>query len=93
VTAQTTGRQVKAGTVMKEEKKNKDDVDYKVIFAGATISKKEANKVGVTLIFGSIGIVVIGLLLGLKNKLLIFIIAFILACIGYFGMKRRWCQA
>ena len=74
---------------MKEDMKNKDDDDYKVIFAGATISKKEANKVGVTLIFGFIGIVVIGLSLGLKNKLLIFIIAFILACIGYFGIANK----
>ncbi len=69
-------------------KKTEKD-DYKVGFAGATISKREANKVGITLIFGSIGIVVIGLSLGLKNKLAIFIIAFILACIGYFGIANR----
>jgi hypothetical protein len=74
---------------MKEEMKNKIDDEYKVIFGGATISSKEAKKVGVALIFGFIGILVIGLSLGLKNKLAIFVIAFILACVGYFGIANK----
>ena len=45
-----------------------DKDDYKVIFGGATISKNEANKVGVALIFGFIGISAIGFTFGLKNK-------------------------
>ena len=69
--------------------KSKDNDDYKVIFGGATISKKEANKVGVAILFGFIGIVAIGLSLGIKNKLAIFIIALISACIGYFGVASR----
>ena len=69
--------------------KNEDKDDYKVIFGGATISKKEANKVGVALIFGFVGIVIIGLTLGITNKLVIFLIAMILACIGYFGIANR----
>jgi len=69
--------------------KNHDKDDYKVIFRGATISKKEANKVGLALIFGSIGILAIGLTFGLKNKLLIFIISLALGGIGYFGIANR----
>ncbi len=71
--------------------KNKDkEDDYKVIFRGATISKREANKVGVALLFGFIGIVTIGLTFGIKNKLTLFVIALILACIGYFGIANRF---
>ena len=66
--------------------KNKDKDDYKVIFGGATISKKEANKVGVAMIFGLIGIVAIGLAFEITNKLAIGIISLILAFIGYFGI-------
>jgi hypothetical protein len=75
--------------VMREKMKNKDKDDYKVIFGGATISKKEANKAGVALLFGFIGIVAIGFTFGLKNKLLIFIISLALGCIGYFGIANR----
>ncbi len=74
---------------MREKMKNKDKDEYKVIFGGATISKKEANKVGVALLFGFIGIVAIGLAFEIENKLAIFIIALILACIGYFGIANR----
>lgn len=69
--------------------KNKNQDDYKVGFSGATISKNEANKVGVTLIFGLIGIVVIGLTFEITNKLAIGIISLILAFIGYFGIANR----
>ena len=69
--------------------KNTDKDDYKVGFSGATISKNEAKKVGVTLLFGFIGIVTIGLTFGIKNKLMISLIALILACIGYFGIANR----
>jgi len=74
---------------MRETMKNEDKDEYKVIFGGATISKKEANKVGVALLFGFIGIVTIGLAFEIENKLAIFIIALILACIGYFGIANR----
>jgi hypothetical protein len=72
--------------------KNKDKDDYKVIFAGATISKKEANKVGVALLFGLIGVVVIGLSLGLKNKIAIFILALFFAFTGYFVIANKVCK-
>jgi hypothetical protein len=73
----------------KVQMKNKDKDDYKVGFSGATISKNEANKVGVALIFGLIGIVAIGLAFGIQNKLTIFMISVGLACIGYFGIANR----
>ena len=69
--------------------KNKDKDDYKVGFSGTTISKNEANKVGVALIFGLIGIVAIGLTFQITNKLAIGIISLILAFIGYFGIANR----
>lgn len=75
--------------VIREKMKNKDKDDYKVIFGGAAISKKEANKVGVAMIFGLIGIVAIGLTFEITNKLAIGIISLILAFIGYFGIANR----
>ena len=69
--------------------KNKDKDDYKVGFSGTTISKNEANKVGVALIFGLIGIVAIGLTFQITNKLAIGIISLILEFIGYFGIANR----
>jgi len=69
--------------------KNKDKDDYKVGFSGTTISKNEANKVGLALIFGLIGIVAIGLTFEITNKLAIGIISLILAFIGYFGIANR----
>ena len=69
--------------------KNKDKDDYKVGFSGTTISKNEANKVGVALIFGLIGIFAIGLTFQITNKLAIGIISLILEFIGYFGIANR----
>ena len=69
--------------------KNTDKDDYKVCFSGATLSKREANKAGVALLFGFIGIVAIGLAFEIQNKLAIFIISLILVWIGYFGIANR----
>ena len=69
--------------------KDKDKDDYKVVFGGATISKIEAKRVRVTLLFGMVGIVAIGLTLGLHDKIQVFIVSFALACIGYFGVAKR----
>ena len=69
--------------------KDNDKDDYKVGFSGTTISKNEANKVGVAMIFGLIGIVAIGLTFEITNKLAIGIISLILAFIGYFGIANR----
>jgi len=75
--------------VMREKMKNTDKDDYKVCFSGATISKREANKAGVALLFGLIGILTIGLVFGIQNKMMTFIISLILVFIGYFGIANR----
>lgn len=69
--------------------KHSDKDDYKVCFCGATISKREANKAGVALLFGLVGMVTVGLVFGIQNKLAIFIILLNLVCIGYFGIAKR----
>jgi len=74
---------------MRGKMKNKDNDDYKVIFGGATITKKEANRVGIAFFFGIVGIVTVGLTLGLQNKPGVFIVSLILAAIGYFGVAKR----
>lgn len=69
--------------------KNTDKDDYKVCFSGTTISKRESNKAGVALLFAFIGIVTIGLVFGIQDKITTFIISFILVCVGYFGIANR----
>ena len=69
--------------------KNRDNDDYKVVFGGATISKKEAKRVRVAFLFGVVGVVAVGLTLGLQNKLGVFILSLALAGIGYFGVAKR----
>jgi hypothetical protein len=56
--------------------KNSEKDDYKVCFCGATIPQRESNKAGVALVFGFIGIIVIGLAFEIQNKLVLFVIAF-----------------
>jgi hypothetical protein len=68
---------------------NKKTDDYKVIFRGATISKRESNKVGVAFIFGAIGAFLIYFIFGVENKTLIFTICLILSFVGYFGIANR----
>lgn len=70
-------------------KNNKDKGDYKVLFAGSTISKREANKVGIALIFAMIGAVLIYFTFGIENKMAVFLICLALASIGYFGIANK----
>jgi uncharacterized membrane protein YjjP (DUF1212 family) len=69
--------------------KNNDKDDYKVGFSGGTISKSEYNKVRVAFLFAIVGITVIGLTFGLRNKFVVFIVASVLAAVGYFGIAKR----
>ena len=69
--------------------KNKDKDDYKVVFGGATISKIEAKKVGVALLFGMVSIVAVCITIGLHDKFQVFIVSLALAGIGYFGIAKR----
>jgi hypothetical protein len=68
---------------MDKKKKN----DYLVLFSGAKISKREANKVGLGLIFGIIGVVltvVINTATGKEFKIFNYIIIVVLTLFGYF---------
>lgn len=65
----------------KENKKEKDN--YVVLFKGAKLSKREANKVGLGVVFGVIGIFV-SIVAGVKNNLIAFILILIFAAVGYF---------
>ena len=48
--------------------------DYVVLFKGAKLSKLEAKKVGLGIIFGNIGIVISVLAPGVENKIVGYII-------------------
>jgi len=67
----------------------KKENNYKVVFGGATITKKEAQRAGVALIFGMIGIVGVSFIFGLRNKIGLFFIAFGFAVVGYFFIARK----
>jgi hypothetical protein len=69
--------------------KNSEKDEYKVCFSGSTITQRESNKAGVALVFGFIGIVVIGLAFEIQNKLVLFLIALILVIIGYFAIANQ----
>ena len=67
----------------------KSEDDYKVIFGGATISKKEAKRVSVALLFGIVAIGTLGFVFGLRKKGAVFILSFIFAVFGYFVVARQ----
>jgi len=67
---------------MTTDNKNKDD--YKVVFGGTTISKRESNKAGLALIFGMIGAILVFFVFRIENKIAVFFICLVLSCIGYF---------
>lgn len=67
----------------------KDTDDYKVCIWGTTVSKQEANKIGIAIIFGIIGICLYFFFFGAQNKVAAFIISFALAAVGYFGIANR----
>ena len=66
---------------------NRDD--YVVLFKGAKLSKQEANKVGLGIICGVIGIVISLFTLGVENKFVSLIIISIFALFGYFVLANR----
>ena len=68
---------------------NKEKDDYKVCMWGTTISKHEANKIGLALIIGLIGAFLSFLVFGAQNKVTVFIISFTLAAFGYFGIANK----
>jgi threonine/homoserine/homoserine lactone efflux protein len=61
-------------------KREKDN--YVVLFKGAKLSRREANKVGLGIIFGVIGIF-ISIVVGVESKLIASILIFTFAAVGY----------
>ena len=70
-------------------KNTKEKDDYVVLFKGAKLSKKEANRVCIALIFSYIGAVVIYFAFGIENKTAVFLICLALAFVGYFGIATK----
>lgn len=68
-------------------KKPKDE--YVVLFRGAKLSKKEANKAGLGLIFGLLGAIISAFFFGPEHKILSVIIITVLAAIGYFWVGNK----
>ena len=69
-------------------KKKKND-DYLVLFKGAKLSKREANKVGVGIIFGIIGIFVSIFIAPMESKIVDYGIIFIFIIIGYYWVGNK----
>ncbi|MCB2181751.1 MAG: hypothetical protein KQH63_06990 [Desulfobulbaceae bacterium] len=67
----------------------KEEDDYKICIWGTTVSKHEAHKIWIMLLVGLIGALVSAMIFGKQNKLIVFIISFILAVIGYFGVVNK----
>jgi hypothetical protein len=68
-------------------KKSKDE--YIVLFQGVKIYKREANKVGIGIIFGFVGALISVLILGVEYKIAGVIICSIFAAVGYFGIGSK----
>ena len=63
--------------------------DYIVLFQGVKLSKEEANKVGLGIICGIVGIVTSLFTLGVEYKFASLIIISIFALFGYFVLGNR----
>ncbi len=68
-------------------KKEKDD--YIVLFQQAKLSKHEANKVGLGLIFGVIGVIICAIFLGPDHKFIGITLCIIFAIIGYLWVGNK----
>ena len=62
----------------------KENDDYLVLFQGAKVSKREANKVGVGVLFGLLGAVVTHFLPLGTGRTVNYVIILFCAAIGYF---------
>ena len=68
---------------------DKEKDDYVVPFRGANLSKREANKVGLGLLCGFIGITISILTYGTDNRFLTGVTLLACAFIGYFVLGNR----
>jgi len=69
--------------------KHSDD-DYIVLFQMAKLSKLEAKKVGIGILFGLVGLIVFFLIFGGKYKVLSYTIIGIFIFIGYFLIGNKF---
>ena len=63
--------------------------DYLVLFQGAKISKREANKVGVGILFGIIGILGTHYIQIGQAKIINYIVIFIFSLVGYLWVGNK----
>lgn len=68
--------------------KNQED-DYKVCIWGTTVSKVEANRIGLAIIIGFVGAALSILIIGPQEKMVAFFICLLLAAFGYFGIAKK----
>ena len=68
-------------------KKSKDE--YFVLFRGVKISKCEANRIGVGLIFGFVGAIISTFLIGPENRIVAIIVCILFVAIGYFWVGNK----
>ena len=69
---------------METNNKKEKDPGYYVNFKGATVTKTEANRIGVGIVFGIIGIIVVLLLPLRDEKILSYSLITMFIFIGYF---------
>ena len=67
----------------------KPNDDYKVCIWGTTVSKLEANRIGITIIIGFIAAFVSALIFGTQNKVTVFYISLISVALAYFGVAKK----
>jgi len=66
------------------DNKNERKDDYYVLFNGAKLTKNEANKIGIGILFGIVGIVVLQFLPFEKKSFISYLILAFFVLVGYF---------
>ena len=68
----------------------RSDDDYIVLFQMAKLSKHEAKKVGIGILFGLVGLIISLLIFGGESKILSYTVIGIFLFIGYFLIGNRF---
>ena len=69
--------------------KKQDDKDYKVGFAGATISQIEANRIGFSLILSICLVLFVNYIIVIENTYIIFSICLCSVFLSYFTLAKK----
>jgi hypothetical protein len=72
---------------MNDTKKPEDE--YNVWIWGSKVPKIDANRFGIAVIIGFVGVIFSFMIFGPQNKLIAFLISLALASIGYFGVAKK----